>query len=228
MGDQRGYWDKVAHEKSFTLPFDHSNFSTYMKKEDAILDIGCGYGRIVHELDQNGYTNLTGIDFSERMIQRGKQLYPDLNLLTGGGEALPFPGASFDAAILFAVITGNYRSEDQIRLIQNIWDTLKPGGIIAVNDFLLNDDQRNLDRYAYYQETYGLYGVFELPDGGVVRHHTREWIKELLRNFTQLHYAETEFTTMNGNISKGFVYLGRKPGQRYLNEITRFGHLLGK
>jgi len=26
MGDQRGYWDKVAHEKSFTLPFDHRNF----------------------------------------------------------------------------------------------------------------------------------------------------------------------------------------------------------
>jgi SAM-dependent methyltransferase len=210
MKDQRVYWDKVAYEKSFTLPFDFSKFNEFVKKDASILDVGCGYGRVLHELDENGYTKLTGIDFSEKMIQRGKQLYPDLNLMPGVGEALPFPEASFDAVILFAVITGNYRSEDQIRLIQNIGEVLKPGGIIIVNDFLLNDDQRNLERYAYFQKRYGLYGIFELPDGGVVRHHTREWIKELLQGFTQLQYTETEFTTMNGNISKGFVYLGRQ------------------
>lgn len=210
MEDQREYWDKVAYEKSFTLPFDHRNFSKYVNKEDAILDVGCGYGRIVHELDENGYSNLTGIDFSRKMIQRGKQLYPHLNLMTASGNKLPFPAESFNSVILFAVITGNYRNEDQKRLIRNIWDTLKTGGIISVNDFLLNDDQRNLDRYAYFQDSYAMYGVFELPDGGVVRHHSREWINELLQDFTQLHFEETEFTTMNGNVSKGFVYLGQK------------------
>jgi len=122
---------------------------------------------------------------------------------------------------LFAVITGNYRSEDQIKLVNNIREILKPGGIISVNDFLLNDDQRNLERYEYYREKYGVYGVFELPDGGVVRHHTKEWIMELLQGFTQLHYTETEFTTMNGNISKGFVYLGLNAGKSTCLGICR-------
>ncbi len=32
-----------------------------------ILDVGCGYGRTLHELHENNYENLTGVDFSQRI-----------------------------------------------------------------------------------------------------------------------------------------------------------------
>jgi hypothetical protein len=58
---------------------------------------------------------------------------------------------------------------------------------------------------------FGCYGVFELPEGVVVRHHTREWIDELLRDFRSQKFEPFEVTTMNGNLSAAFQYVGRKP-----------------
>ena len=72
---------------------------------------------------------------------------------------------------------------DQKQLISEIYRILKPGGIVYVNDFLLNTDERNTLRYLQYQEQFGIYGAFELPEGAVVRHHSEEWIKELFCNF---------------------------------------------
>lgn len=42
--------------------------------------MGCGYGRTLDELYRNDYKNLTGIDFSEKLIGRGKNLYSNLTL----------------------------------------------------------------------------------------------------------------------------------------------------
>ncbi len=207
---QRDYWDSVAETKEFTLPFPHQQFGTLVSRDARILDVGCGYGRTLHELAQFGYTSLTGIDFSSAMIERGHRVHPELQLIVAEGDGMPFEPASFDAVILFAVITGNYRNADQDAIIGNISRILKPGGILCCNDFLLNDDQRNLERYARYADTYGTYGVFELPDGGIVRHHTPERIAEMVGGFTSLHYEETCFTTMNGNRSRGFTFIGRK------------------
>ncbi len=50
---------------------------------------------------------------------------------------------------------------------------------------------------------------FELPEGVVVRHHRKEWIEELTGSFAQLEFEPFEVTTMNGNKSAAFQYLGR-------------------
>jgi hypothetical protein len=45
----------------------------------------------------------------------------------------------------------------------------------------------------------------------VVRHHRREWIEELTKAFRPLEFEPFTVTTMNGNASAAFQYLGRKP-----------------
>ena len=99
--------------------------------------------------------------------------------------------------------------EEQRRLIKEIQRVLKPGGILYVNDFLLNTDDHNLPRYEKYKDKYGVYGVFELPEGAVCRHHDERWIKALLADFRELEYQHLIFTTMNGNQSNGFYFIGR-------------------
>ena len=89
---------------------------------------------------------------------------------------------------------------------------LRHGGLLYVSDLLVNNDQRNRQRYEQYAEAYDCYGVFELPEGVVVRHHEREWIDKLTSPFQQLEYEPFKVTTMNGNISAAFQYLGRKSG----------------
>ena len=75
---------------------------------------------------------------------------------------------------------------------------------------MLNNDERNLNRYNEFKNKYNKYGVFELPEGAVCRHHDKEWIKELLKDFKKKIFKEIEYTTMNGNKSNGFYYIGEK------------------
>ena len=207
---QQEYWESVSPTKNFTTPFQAKEFCQYVAKDSLVLDVGCGYGRTLQELHGLGYQNLMGMDFAEGMIRRGQSLYPYLDLRVMEHASIDLPDDSVDAVILFAVITCIWNSEEQRKLIQEIRRVLKSGGILYINDFLLNDDQRNQDRYAKYAEKYGIYGVFELPEGAICRHHDIVWIQELLQDYEQLQLQPLTFTTMNGNKSNGFFYIGRR------------------
>lgn len=210
--NQNEYWNSVSEKKEFTTPFQVEDFSGFVKKGSYILDVGCGYGRTLNELYQNGYRYLIGIDFSEGMIERGKQQFPYLDLRVKENDQIALPDKSIDAVILFAVLTCIRTNEEQRQLLSEIKRVLKPQGILYVNDFLLNTDERNLSRYEKYKEIYGLYGVFELPEGAVLRHHSEAWIKQLLKDFEELKFSHLTFTTMNGHKSNGFYFMGRTSG----------------
>ncbi|MFJ8526742.1 class I SAM-dependent methyltransferase [Bacillus sp. NPDC094106] len=208
MNHQKEYWNEVANEKQFTTPFQFDWFSKYVNKEAAILDYGCGYGRTLLELKQNQFMNLYGVDFSEEMIKRAKLLNKDIHFEVIESGKIPFPDHSFDAVLLFAVLTCVYSNQEQEAILQEVKRVLKPGGIVYINDFLLNDDERNINRYNQYYEKYHTYGVFELADGAVLRHHNEERVKEWTSDFQQLEYEKVEYVTMNGNRSNGLVYMG--------------------
>ncbi len=208
--EQHEYWESVSDTKNFTTPLQTEEFQKYIDQQDIVLDVGCGYGRALNLLYQNGYHNLIGMDFSEGMIGRGRSTYPylDLRVMKPGNIALA--DSSVDAVILFAVLTCIVSNEEQKALIREIRRVLKPGGILYVNDFLLNQDERNLARYAQYKEKYGVYGAFELPEGAVLRHQDEQWLNELFHDFSQPEYEHLTFTTMIGHTSNGFYYIGKK------------------
>ena len=207
---QKEYWNSVSEKKEFTTPFQAKEFAKYVKRDSCILDVGCGYGRTLDELYHNGYHNLIGIDFSSGMIERGKQRFPYLDLRVKEDTEIDLPDARVDAVILFAVLTCIRTNEEQEQLFSEIKRVLKPRGILYVNDFLLNTDDRNLSRYEEFKEIYGIYGVFELPEGAVCRHHDETWIKQLLKDFSEREYEHLTFTTMNGHKSNGFYFIGEK------------------
>lgn len=206
----KDYWDSVSETKQFTTPFQTEAFEQHVSTDAKILDVGCGYGRTLNELYHMGYQNLIGIDFSSGMIERGKSQFPYLNLLVKENASIDFPDNHFDAVILFAVLTCIVSDAEQKNLISEIERVLKPGGILYINDFLLNTDERNSNRYQKYANQYGTYGVFELPEGAVLRHHSEDYIHELTAPFKQKQFEHLTFTTMNGNTSNGFYYIGAK------------------
>ncbi len=207
--NQEPYWDEVADKKEFPTPFQLKEFQKYVSKDMKILDVGCGYGRTLNKLHENGFENLKGIDFSQAMIDRGLKLYPHLNLFKHNGEKLPFSDNEFDAVLLIAVLTCTADQKMQENLISEISRVLKKGGILYINDYALNDDPRNLDRYEKYENKYGIYGVFELPEGAVLRHHSSKYISNLTKDFEELIFEKTIYDTMNGNKSNGFYYIGK-------------------
>lgn len=212
--NQKEYWNQVSATKEFTTPFHMTEFEKYVGKDAQILDVGCGYGRTLQELHELGFCHLAGIDFSKGMIERGRSQFPCLDLRVQETEKIDFPDESMDAVLLFAVLTCIWEDSYQKALVREIERVLKPGGILYVNDFLINQDERNKKRYTEYAPRYGTYGVFELPEGAVLRHHDEAWIQNLLSGFETLRYEHLSFTTMNGNRSNGFYFLGKKVSVR--------------
>lgn len=208
---QRLYWDRVANEKKFSHPLRTDWLLRYLNQDARVLDFGCGYGRVLVELLQAGYLKVVGMDFSEAMLRRCSSELPSVDVVRNYGFTLPLKSNSIDAVILFALLTCIPGDNDQRAVISEVSRVLKPDGCIYISDLLLNDDERNRERYdAYAGEA--PYGVFELPEGVVVRHHTIEWIRELTKEFDQLEYQPFTVTTMNGNSSAAFQYLGRRAG----------------
>lgn len=203
------YWDRVAGEKRFSHPLRIEWLNRHAGPRTRILDFGCGQGRTITELLRGGYKNLIGMDFSFRMLKCCRSQLTDLKLIQNDGQTIPLQKHSVDLVLLFAVLTCIPLDEGQRELLREISRVLRPGGLLYISDLLLNRDLRNLERYDRYAREYGTYGIFELPEGVVVRHHRKEWIEELTVAFSQLKFEPFEVRTMNGNESAAFQYLSR-------------------
>jgi len=208
--NQKEYWNKVSPTKEFTTALDLNLIPDSIKRDSLIVDYGCGYGRTLNELYTQGYNSLLGFDFASDMIERGKSEFPFLDLRTSKDNKIDSDSNSVDMVVLFAVLTCITEDEKQDALINEIKRVLKPGGVIYINDFLVNSDERNTNRYNQFVEKYGTYGVFELPEGAVLRHHEESRVSQMTKDFIKETYKTIQFKTMNGHISNGFVFIGRK------------------
>jgi ubiquinone/menaquinone biosynthesis C-methylase UbiE len=162
-------------------------------------------------LVQLGYLGAVGTDFSAGMLARCAAANPELvaRLVQADGRSLPFQDACFDAVVVFTLLTSMPHDADQRALLGEIRRVLRPGGVVYISDLLLNGDARNLQRYDHFAGEFRTFGIFRLPEGVVVRHHSEEWIRVLTEGFTALKYEQFTVTTMNGNKSVAFQYLGR-------------------
>lgn len=201
---QADYWSQKAYELNFINPCRFDILSQYVDSQAMILDYGCGYGRILNELQQQGYQHLFGLDFAPAMIARGCKEFPNLHLQVNQNNEIPFPNKHFDAILLFTVLTCINSNTEQLALFNEVKRVLKPHGILYLSDFLISKDPKNQARYQKYQQKYGCYGVFELDDGRLCRHHSLTWIKELTANFTERWYWDSNIPTMSGNPAHPF------------------------
>ncbi|MFI1361078.1 class I SAM-dependent methyltransferase [Streptomyces sp. NPDC020898] len=215
LESQTAYLDAAATTKRFTHPL-HTPWLDNVKRGAAILDYGCGYGRTLDALDQQGFDNLCGFDTSPGMIARARSLHPAMRFVVLDTlPALACPDASIDVVVLFAVVTCIPSDDAQLLLIGELHRVLKPGALLYLSDLLLRDDRRNRDRCARFAESYGTYGVFETGDGTVCGHHPSDWFTSLLAGFETIDTRRTTVTTMNGNTSTGLQFLARNPASRH-------------
>ncbi|MCP3968033.1 MAG: class I SAM-dependent methyltransferase [Lentisphaerae bacterium] len=211
MEDPSKYWNKLAGNKKFTVQFQPDLILPRLPKSARILDYGCGYGRTLTEIKNAGFDNLFGADISSAMLSMARKALPDVEFSDCQNFLTPWESESFDLVILIAVLTSVVDTQDQKQLINEAMRLLRPGGYIYVSDFLINSDPRNIDRYCKFQPKYGLFGIFETPDGGLLRHHDINYIYSLLEKFEQEELVDMRHETMNGHSSNGFAYVGKKP-----------------
>jgi demethylmenaquinone methyltransferase/2-methoxy-6-polyprenyl-1,4-benzoquinol methylase len=95
---------------------------------DAVLDACCGTGDLAVAAARAG-GRVTGLDFSERMLERARRKAPELEWVSGDLLALPFADASFDAA---TVGFGVRNVEDLERALGELRRVLRAGGRLGV------------------------------------------------------------------------------------------------
>ena len=95
---------------------------------DRVLDACCGTGDLAVAAAQAG-GRVTGLDFSERMLERARRKAPALDWVEGDLLALPFADASFDAA---TVGFGVRNVEDLEGALVELRRVLRSGGRLGI------------------------------------------------------------------------------------------------
>jgi SAM-dependent methyltransferase len=208
LGNQFEYWNSVAEIKTFTHPLNLPLFSRYVGKTASIIDYGCGYGRLVKQLLENGYGNTVGYDTSGLLIERGKRDFDiPIHPIKHPGD---LPTNPADCILLFAVLTCIPPNRSQKELINILSSRLKQGGFIYISDYYLQENSEEMERYQFLNGDRNNYGTFTLAEGVTFRHHTREWISLLFKDFKLITEVEIDVRTMNGHKAKAFQMIVQK------------------
>ena len=95
---------------------------------DSVLDACCGTGDLAIAGARAG-GRVTGLDFSEPMLERARRKAPELEWVRGDLLELPFADGSFDAA---TVGFGVRNVDDLERALAELRRVLRPGGRVGV------------------------------------------------------------------------------------------------
>lgn len=204
---QRSYWDSQT-SREFSTPLDLKLLEKYLTRQSFIVDIGCGYGRLCGELTCNGYVNVKGFDISSAMVEKGRKNGLNLEVMEHG--RIPLGDASVDGVLLFSVLTCIPTDAGQREIMDEAYRVLKPGGYIFVSDFPIQSHIRCVERYEKFSAKYSTYGVFELPDGAVLRHMSMAALHKLVADFKYCDEWTENVKSMRGNPINAWRFIGQK------------------
>jgi demethylmenaquinone methyltransferase/2-methoxy-6-polyprenyl-1,4-benzoquinol methylase len=99
-----------------------------VQRGDRVLDACCGTGDLAIGARKRG-AQVTGLDFSDAMLERGRRKDPQIEWVQGDALALPFADGSFDAATVgFGV-----RNVDDLELgLRELRRVLHDGGRLGI------------------------------------------------------------------------------------------------
>jgi demethylmenaquinone methyltransferase / 2-methoxy-6-polyprenyl-1,4-benzoquinol methylase len=99
-----------------------------VRRGDRVLDACCGTGDLAIAAARIG-GRVTGLDFSERMLERARRKGPELEWIRGDLLELPSEDGSFDAA---TVGFGVRNVEDLARALRELRRVLRVGGRLGI------------------------------------------------------------------------------------------------
>ncbi|KPL11433.1 hypothetical protein AMJ71_00980 [candidate division TA06 bacterium SM1_40] len=138
--------------------------------QDLVLELGCGYGRILPRLAQKAH-RVIGIDTSSPSLVLARQLLtgiPNISLLAMNAAMLAFPDMGFDKVVCIQNGISAFHV-DQRALIRESIRVTKPGGKVLLSSY---SDKFWEDRLEWFelQSKAGLLGEIdpEMTGDGVI------------------------------------------------------------
>lgn len=147
------------------------------KNRDCLLDLGCGTGDVSISAYRKGFRNITGVDFSENMLDIFKKKGKDkFKYICSEAENLPLENNSFKSAVsAFAV--RNFA--DREKACSEVYRVLEDDGDFIVIEF-------SLPKNIFFAKIYKFYFYRVLPYIGGLISRDKEayrYLPESVKNF---------------------------------------------
>jgi 2-polyprenyl-3-methyl-5-hydroxy-6-metoxy-1,4-benzoquinol methylase len=102
-------------------------------RDAAIVDVGCGYGSVLHYAQEAGYTNVTGVDISLEQVEGARGLGIEGVRQGDVTETVrAFPDSSQDVILTLDVIE-HFDRDALLPFADDVHRALKPGGRWLIN-----------------------------------------------------------------------------------------------
>jgi cyclopropane fatty-acyl-phospholipid synthase-like methyltransferase len=168
-----GYWsdtsDDESQEDATNRLTDKLSGLLTIRPGDRMLDLGCGIGEPALRLAAAHDIEVVGISISERQISRANDrvaaagLADRLSFQFADAMDLPFPDESFD--IVWA-LESMHHMPDRWHVLRQAARVLRPGGRMAIGDFLLvpGADGQKPDAARVHEASKGVLSVVDLEE----------------------------------------------------------------
>ncbi len=174
------------------------------QKPQRILDIATGTGDLAIQLVETGAKEIIGLDISQGMLEIGKkkvaekELSPQIQMVIGDSEDLPFSDNHFDA---ITVAFGVSNFENLEKGLSEIYRVLKPKGTLAILE-------TSIPTKFPYKQGYSIYSKYLLPNIGRLFSKDRSAYSYLSESAAAFPYGQ-DFNNILGKI--GFIAMENKP-----------------
>lgn len=181
------------------------------KKEQRLLDVGCGGGQAAIRLKEiYPYLVLAGIDLSADQISRARKRARrkgcDITFEVADAQDLPFEDVSFDVVYSF----GSAKHwPDALKGLGECWRVLKPGGELLVADAT---SDATIEQVENFYTISGMPGLFKKPLSAVL--HRRMF--RPARSVETYQRIATQLQMPPGTVSQipslpAFMFRAQKP-----------------
>ena len=150
------YWDNI--HKNYTSCYDGwlDKYIDLLKKDDVIVELGCGRAYTSNYLMKQGFNNITACDFSEEVLRIVREENKNLKTMNFDmSRGLPFNDNSID--IIIADLSLHYFNNKTTQYIINeIYRVIKSGGYLigrvnSVNDSNhMSPNMKQIENHFFY------------------------------------------------------------------------------
>jgi len=139
-----GEYAKQLYRELDAKPFDRAFLDRLAKAMPAgeVLDLGCGPGHVARYLQERG-VRVRGLDVSQEMVRRARDLNPGIGFLQGDMRDLAFPDKFFSGVVAFYSIIHLGPAELEPVFIE-LRRVLRPDGLLALS-FHIGSEVRHID-----------------------------------------------------------------------------------
>lgn len=172
-----------------------------VRSGDRVLDAACGTGDLAIADLHAGAGKVTGLDFSEQMLERARKKHASIEWLQGDMLKLPFADETFDAATVGFGVRNVSDLELGLRELRRV---LRPGGRLAILEITQPRGALRPFYSLWFDRVVPLLGKV-LPGGdaytylpaSVKRFPTAERLADMLR---ETGFSDVTFRLMGGSI----------------------------